>query len=271
MFYPNLLPMEGRAAHAAAPWRIRAKHEPLMAMLILTGIVFWLGFILWHQGLLQALYSSDRSRICYLISVVFLAMLMHCLIRSVFLSCVANDTMRLEQALQKRLRLRLHTGAITDANGIALPLCPALQLLCERMDPQAKFADGDATEGNDGTRHWMYERIGRSNQVGWFCADLMIKLGLLGTIVGFIFMLGSISTMQDVDTNAMRVVLQQMGSGMSTALLTTMAGLGCSMVLGVMYFLLDHYATVLVDSNHSLFDQAKGSLRQQPPAAEAAP
>lgn len=270
MFYPDVLPMERRAAHAAAPWRIRAVHEPLMSMLILAGVVFWLGFILWHQDLLQALYSSDRSRICYLISVVFLAMLVHCLIRAVLISGIANDTMRLEQALHRR-RLHLIAGTVTDANGVALPLCPALQLLQEKLNPQAEFADGDAAEKHDDTRNWMYERIGRSNQIGWFCADIMIKLGLLGTIVGFVFMLGSITTMQDVDTNAMRVVLQQMGSGMSTALLTTMAGLGCSMILGVMYFVLDHYATALVDSNHSLFDQARNCLRQQPPATETAP
>jgi biopolymer transport protein ExbB/TolQ len=35
----------------------------------------------------------------------------------------------------------------------------------------------------------------------WFTADLMIKLGLLGTVIGFIYMLGSVTGIEQIDIN----------------------------------------------------------------------
>ena len=246
---------------------VQTRHEPLLVMLIACGVVLWLLFVLWHNDQLALLYSNDRSRICFLISIAFVIMLAHCLVRSISISRQANATMELEQALTRQRSLYSHSGQFTDGEGRTLPLSPALQLLQQGL--ASVHAGNNEQNENSDTRDWMYERIARTNQVGWFCADLMIKLGLLGTIIGFIFMLGSISAMEDVDINSMRTVLQQMGSGMATALLTTMAGLGCSMVLGIMYFILDHYALVLVNSNHHLFHQAENILQQQQPGAEA--
>ena len=232
--------------------------------MILTGVVLWLIFVLWHNELLQALYSNDRSRICWLITLVFVVMLVHSVLRGLRISCIANESLELEKMLAGQHTLHLNAGQFTDSGGKTLPLSPALMLLKEKLGAtEASAADGEGGDGN--TREWLYEHIARGNQVGWFSADFMIKLGLLGTVIGFIFMLGTITRMEDVDANAMRIILQEMGTGMATALLTTMAGLVCSMLLGVLYFTIDHYAMALIDSNHSLFYQARKSLRPELP------
>lgn len=65
----------------------------------------------------------------------------------------------------------------------------------------------------------------------WFTADAMIALGMIGTVVGFIIMMGpafeSIN-LQDVDSTS--EVIAGMAYGMSTALTTTLVGLICSLL-----------------------------------------
>jgi hypothetical protein len=60
----------------------------------------------------------------------------------------------------------------------------------------------------------------------WFVAESCMTVGMIGTVVGFILMLGS--SFQQIDPSnveSMRRVIVDMASGMSTALLTTLCGL----------------------------------------------
>ena len=86
-----------------------------------------------------------------------------------------------------------------------------------------------------------------SHDFGWFIVDSLVKLGLLGTIVGFILMLGSVADTASLDVNTMQKVLKQMSNGMGTALYTTLAGLVGSMSLGLQYLLVDKGADNLIE------------------------
>lgn len=92
------------------------------------------------------------------------------------------------------------------------------------------------------------------HDVGWFLIDVLLKLGLLGTIVGFILMLGSVADTASLDVNTMQKVLKQMSNGMGTALYTTLAGLVGSMSLGLQYLLLDKGADTLIEQILRLTD-----------------
>jgi len=81
--------------------------------------------------------------------------------------------------------------------------------------------------------------LGRGHETGWFLADLMIRLGLLGTVIGFIFMLGSVANVSSVDIHALQQLLTNMSAGMRIALYTTLTGLGAGILLGFQYRLLD--------------------------------
>lgn len=61
---------------------------------------------------------------------------------------------------------------------------------------------------------------------GWFVSDQCLSLGMLGTVIGFLLMMGSITTSTDVDS--IKTMLGTMSSGMGTALITTAIG----MILG---------------------------------------
>ena len=74
----------------------------------------------------------------------------------------------------------------------------------------------------------------------WFVADSCMSLGMIGTVVGFIFMLGS--SFNEIDPSNMEVmkeVISEMAKGMSTALLTTLSGLLATLCLRVQLVIAD--------------------------------
>ena len=56
-------------------------------------------------------------------------------------------------------------------------------------------------------------------------ADISLKLGLLGTIIGFILMLQPIAELNDTSPDSLKLALSGMSSGMAVALYTTLTGL----------------------------------------------
>ena len=68
------------------------------------------------------------------------------------------------------------------------------------------------------------------SEVGWFVADKLMALGMIGTVIGFIYTLQSVFVGLDTSsTEAMQQALSSMSTGMSTALYTTASGLICSL------------------------------------------
>jgi len=72
----------------------------------------------------------------------------------------------------------------------------------------------------------------REDHTGWFVSDMLVKLGLIGTLIGLIYVfttsLGSVDVSQP---QTMKAAISSMMTGMGTALYTTIIGLTCSLVL----------------------------------------
>lgn len=79
------------------------------------------------------------------------------------------------------------------------------------------------------------------HETAWWFASTTIKLGLLGTVVGFIVMIGQID-LQGTDTAQIQALLAQMTKGMGIALVTTLVGLCANLLLGIQLLLLDRQA-----------------------------
>lgn len=70
--------------------------------------------------------------------------------------------------------------------------------------------------------------------IGWFITELLLALGMIGTVIGFILMLGSsFESLNVADTGSLKMALTDMARGMSTALYTTLCGLVTSQILKV--------------------------------------
>ena len=74
----------------------------------------------------------------------------------------------------------------------------------------------------------------QKSDVGWFISESCLALGMVGTVTGFLIMLGTAFENVDV-TNAatLQQALADMATGMSTALWTTLVGLVCSLIIKV--------------------------------------
>ena len=88
----------------------------------------------------------------------------------------------------------------------------------------------------------LSERTHGPPETAWWFAAAAIKLGLLGTVVGFIVMSMQIGRMPSFDFDQVQVLLKQMTQGMAIALYTTLVGLIGNLWLGLQLLLLDRTA-----------------------------
>ncbi|MBK8453275.1 MAG: MotA/TolQ/ExbB proton channel family protein [Thiofilum sp.] len=186
------------------------------------SVLYWLWFmglvglgvyISWDLHVLQPMITTDTTRISIVILLLGLAGLLHGGYRAYFLA-------RQQQALQTLNR--------------AIPLHTYLQA---RSDPSTN--ETLLTEQ-------LAEYLRGAHQTGWFINGMLIKLGLLGTVIGFVMMLTSLDGLQSLDINQLQTLMQQMTKGMGIALNTTIFGLIGSLILGIQYLALDRYADALL-------------------------
>ena len=85
----------------------------------------------------------------------------------------------------------------------------------------------------------LQDELSNKFSFGYLVVDVLLKLGLTGTVIGFILMLLPIGEIQDFDPKILQKLLSTMSGGMAVALYTTLTGLISSMLLKFQYFLLD--------------------------------
>ena len=86
------------------------------------------------------------------------------------------------------------------------------------------------------TEPYLIEKIEHLMEVGWFTSDLCLSIGMMGTVIGFIMMLGGFANIDINDMATVQGLIKGLGVGMSTALYTTLTGLICSPLLKIQYF-----------------------------------
>ena len=91
----------------------------------------------------------------------------------------------------------------------------------------------------------------------------MIKLGLLGTVIGFIVMLSSVSGLENLTIADVKDLMQKMTEGMGIAMSTTLIGLIGSMLLSAQYLLLDRMADRFVAMSIRLGEEFKAQKGEQ--------
>ena len=82
------------------------------------------------------------------------------------------------------------------------------------------------------TQEYVYDVV--DTDVGWFISEACLALGMIGTVSGFIIVLGSAFGAIDMtNIGTLQRALSSMATGMSTALWTTLTGLVCSLSLKI--------------------------------------
>ena len=80
----------------------------------------------------------------------------------------------------------------------------------------------------------IHQDYNQKSDVGWFISESCLALGMVGTVTGFLIMLGTAFENVDVTNSAtLQQALADMATGRSTALWTTLVGLVCSLIIKV--------------------------------------
>ncbi len=198
----------------------------LFVALITIGAI-----VSYDYGLLTYLFAADRSRITVLIAVLFVAFSGHCLWILIELSREYRRAMTWKAELAKSRKvpdLPLGGGMVDSF---------VADVIRSREHPSE-------VEGN---AHLLMMSLGasfrRRTRVGTYGADLLYKLGMLGTMVGFVMMLNSMGDLANFDVETLRGALQKMIAGMAVSLLTTIAGLIGGILLRIEYNIADALVT----------------------------
>jgi hypothetical protein len=223
------------------PFNSRLEPPPqllLLMWLALTSLVVFGSAVIVDQGLLQRMLYADRSQICLVVIGMYFIGLGHTYLRTRFIARELDTAHTLVDQLERgngQPVITISSRAATFVDGTPVPRGFLSDYLREHYGSPAATGDGAATDLLDA----YASRVRSANEFGWFYIDLMLKVGFLGTLVGFILMLSSVADTGALDATTMQKVLKQMSLGMSTALYTTLASLVGGILLSVPYYLLD--------------------------------
>src|SRR5215831_8242009 len=204
-----------------------ADGAPLLRWIIFTGASVFAAVLLWQYGLIHLMVVSDRTYISSIIAALYVVASLHCLWRTIAIGREGDAARRIEAG-----EMNFTTGV-----GDALPD----GLIADHIRDLARKARTQGAGQLDQTLllRSLADRLRGSNAFGAFASDTLIKLGLLGTIIGFIIMLAPIAGLDAADRTLLKSSMGLMGDGMAVAMYTTLAGLVGSILLKIQYYMLD--------------------------------
>ena len=199
--------------------------------MIFTGASAFAAVLLWQYGLIHLMVVSDRTYISSIIAALYVVASLHCLWRTIV------DRPRRRCRPPRRAPDRGRRGEFRRGPGNALPD----GLIADHIRDLARKARTQGAGHLDQTLllRSLADRLRGSNGFGAFASDTLIKLGLLGTIIGFIIMLAPIAGLDAADRTLLKSSMGLMGDGMAVAMYTTLAGLVGSILLKIQYYMLD--------------------------------
>ena len=203
---------------------------PLLRWLIFTGFTVFAALLLWRYGLLRLMLQSDRTYISSIISVLYVGGSLHCLYRTLAISREGERERRTAQAL-----------VAGGGEAVFAPESLPEGLTADHIRDLAEKAQTQGARRLDQTLllRGLADRLRGSNGFGNFASDSLMKLGLLGTIIGFIIMLAPIAGLDVSDKSVLKSSMGVMSDGMAVAMYTTLAGLVGSILLKLQYYMLE--------------------------------
>ena len=184
----------------------------LRSLLLLVLIIFGV-WILDERGLVAVVIEGDKSQISKVIAVLWIVSSIYWLYLSKIISEERNSFENMEFNNKK--------------------------LLVSRF-----FNSLEKNENKDVLINAFESEFEKKISYGVIASDIALKLGLLGTIIGFILMLKPIADLNSTSPENLKIALSSMSSGMAVALYTTLTGLIISTLLRIQF----HFSATLIIS-----------------------
>jgi hypothetical protein len=212
-------------------------HLPLLRWLMFTGVCVFGFVMIWYYGLFRLMLVSDKTYISSIIVILYAATCVHCFWRTTAISRESDRAHRvLALVRQGGQHLRVEGEDVLAPDGSKLPpghITSHIRNLILKSDLQGGRIDQTLL------LRGLADALRGPNALGSFASDSLMKLGLLGTIVGFILMLAPIAGLDAADHASMKLSMGLMSDGMAVAMYTTLAGLIGSILVQTQYYMLD--------------------------------
>ena len=179
----------------------------LLQASLFMSLLFFASFLVVDLGLLSLIIASDKSKISIIIISIYILATFHWFYNA--------------------FRLDKEISNLDDPNNETL--INSFLKNDRNLDSSDKKIELSLLEDELSNRH----------AIGYLSVDILLKLGLTGTVIGFILMLLPIGQIQDFDPQILQKLLSTMSGGMAVALYTTLTGLVTSILLKFQYFMLD--------------------------------
>ncbi len=181
----------------------------LQRSIILLTVIFFSFYVLYDLNLLNLIFESDRSKISILILGIYAAATFHW----IYIARNLDLEIKGEGKVSEFLNSVESKSSLESQNLLRI----------------------------------LEDELSNRHALGHMVSDVLLKLGLTGTVVGFILMLLPIGEMKDFDPEKIQPLLSSMSGGMAVALYTTLSGLITSTMLKFQYFLLDSSLSKLIN------------------------
>jgi hypothetical protein len=216
-----------------------ADHLPLLRWMIFTGVCVFAFVVAWHYGLVRMMVNGDKTYISIIIGVLYVGASLHCLLRTSTISRELDKAQRVMSMVSAGMhKLDVRGSDVVTAEGAKLPrgeVTDHIRNLILKAGLQGDEHRLDQTLLLRG----LADELRGPNQLGAYAGDALMKLGLLGTVIGFIMMLAPIAGLDAADKASVRTSMGLMSDGMAVAMYTTLTGLIGSILVQTQYYMLD--------------------------------
>ena len=185
------------------------------------SLIFIAFYILGSLGFISNIFQADISYISSLITFIVIFYLFQC---GYYLNKLRDAVYFLDKEIN------------SDSNNIFIMIYRDYQLT-------NNISKDNKTSSQEDFKLKLYEFADN----GFFVSDLLLKLGIIGTVIGFIIMLSSLSAIDEMNLSKMNNLLLSMSTGMKVALYTTLTGLIGSILLSIQYNFLESKINVFIN------------------------
>jgi len=212
------------------------QHRLILQVLVLSGIIVFAFFLAAQYGLVVLAIEADRSFLSLVILVLYLCFSLHWLWLGWLLSRETTQA----------------TDGVTGG-----PATSSAPLTTQLFKDTRQHASEHQVEQ---LLALYYDQLVNRHALGRFATELLLRLGLLGTIIGFILMLLPLGEIKEFEPAVIQQLLASMSGGMAVALYTTLAGLITSTLLRYQYHLLDTAAVNLANQVAITIHRSRGGV-----------
>ena len=185
------------------------------------SLIFIAFYVLASLGFISNIFQADISYISSLITFIVIFYLFQC---GYYLNKLRDAVYFLDKEIN------------SDSNNIFIIIYRDYQLT-------NNISKDNKTSSQEDFKLKLYEFADN----GFFVSDLLLKLGIIGTVIGFIIMLSSLSAIDEMNLSKMNNLLLSMSTGMKVALYTTLTGLIGSILLSIQYNFLESKINIFIN------------------------